>query len=201
MRPIAILAALVFVPSAKPVLAQPPKDTRLAEFTRERYLKVKMTVDAKAIPLRELLKEFAAQVRMDAEFDHPVMWTYADMALGDKPITYMCTDKPLDTALNEITSKLKVGYFVISQDDHPRDGWVRITAGTERGFGSLAGNPAAKPMDDDEAKAATRLTAAKELLEKGRNATARAVLNAVIEKYPKTKAAADAKALLEKFDK
>jgi TolA-binding protein len=78
---------------------------------------------------------------------------------------------------------------------------VRITAGAERGFGSLAGNAAAKPGDDDEAKAAARLTAAKELLDKGRNATARAVLNAVVDKYPKTKAAADAKALLEKLDK
>jgi hypothetical protein len=197
----AIVAAWVFVLPAGPISAQQPKDTRLAEFTRERYRKVKMTVEFKEGPLRDLLKEFAHQVRTDAEFDRPVMWTYADIALGGKPIAYSCMDKPLETALNEICSKLKIGYFVIAQEDHPRDGWVRITAGAERGFGSLAGNAAAKPGDDDEAKAAARLTAAKELLDKGRNATARAVLNAVVDKYPKTKAAADAKALLEKLDK
>lgn len=185
---------------AQPAAKNAPKDTRAAEFTRDRYLKVKVTVDfRKDAALRDVLKEFAAQVQMDAEFDRPVMWTYADFALGGKTITYSCTEKSLDAALEELCTKLKLGYFVISQADHPRDGWVRITAGAERGFGSLAGAP--KTEDEDETKAATRLAVAKEQVEKGRTATAKAVLAGIVDKFPKTKAAIEAKALLEKLDK
>src|SRR5205823_6072133 len=147
----------------------------------------------KEVPLREVLKEFAAQIRMDKEFDRAVMWTYADMELGNKPVTYSCTDKSLDTVLNELCTKLKLGYFVISQEDHIRDGWVKITAGNERGFGSLPDKPAPKVEDDDETKAAARLAVAKEQIDKGRNATAKAVLTGIVDKFPKTKAAAEAK--------
>jgi hypothetical protein len=191
-------AALFFV---LPARAQQPKDTRLAEFTRERYLKVKVTVEAKDVMLRELLKEFAAQVSMDKEFDHPVMWTYSESAIGDKKLSYTCTDKPIEDALKELAEKEMFGWFVISKDDHIRDGWVRITAGKERGFGSLGAAPAPKTEDDDETKAAARLAIAKEHIDKGRNASAKAVLSSLADKFPKTKAAAEAKTLLEKLDK
>jgi hypothetical protein len=189
-----LIAALASGVPPLPAIAQPPKDTRLAEFTRDRYLKVKVSVDVKNAMLRDVLKEFAAQVAMDKEFDRPVMWTYADAAVGDKSITYTCTDKPIEDALKELAEKLKFGYFVVSKDDHIRDGWVRITAGGERGFGS-------KTEDDDETKAAARLAAAKEQIEKNRTATAKAVLAGIVDKYPKSKAAAEAKVLLEKLDK
>lgn len=201
MRPFLLAAALATAFMPAPAPAQPPKDTRLAEFTRDRYLKVKVTIDVKDAKLRDVLKEFAAQVSMDKEFDHPVMWTYADIAIGDKAVTYKCEDKEIGTALEELAGMVKFGYFVISKEDHPRDGWVRITAGTERGFGSLAGAPAPKPEDEDEANAAKRLDAAKEQIEKGRKATAKAVLTGIVDKFPKTKAAAEAKTLLEKLDK
>jgi len=198
MRSFAIsLAALLL---ALPAPAQPPKDTRLAEFTRERYLKVKVSVEMKDTLLRDVLKEFAAQVQMDKEFEHPVMWTYADADLGDKTVTYACTDKPIEDALKELANKVKFGWFVISKDDHIRDGWVRITSGSERGFGALGTAPAPK-TDDDETTATSRLDAAKEQIDKGRKATAKAVLTGIIDKYPKTKAAAEAKTLLEKLDK
>jgi len=200
MRGLAIgLTALLIV---LPAVAQPPKDTRLAEYTRERYLKVKVSVDAKDAPLRDVLKEFAAQVQMDKEFDHPVMWTYADPALGDKKVTFACNEKPIEDAIKELAAKEKFGWFVVSQEDHVRDGWVRITAGSEKGFGTLAAGaaPAPKP-DDDEAAATLRLDAAKDQIDKGRKATAKAVLSGIVDKYPKTKAAAEAKALLEKLDK
>ena len=196
------LIAVAFFGMLAEATAQPAaKDTRAAEFTRDRFLKVKMTVEFKNTPLREALKVFAAEIQMDKEFDKPVMWTYADSALGDKPVTFSCTDKPLDAALEAICTKLKLGYFVISEADHPRDGWIRITAGTERGIGSLTDKPAPKTEDEDEAKATTRLAVAKEQIEKSRIATAKAVLNGIVEKFPKTKAAVEAKALLEKLDK
>jgi hypothetical protein len=194
-----LIAALAAGVPTLPAPAQLPKDTRLAEFTRDRYLKVKVSVDVKDATLRDVLKEFAAQVVMDAEFDRPVMWTYADAAVGDKTVTYTCTDKPIEDALKELAEKLKFGYFVISKEDHVRDGWVRITAGEERGFGSLGAAP--KTEDDDETKAAARLATAKEHLEKNRNASAKALLAGIVDKFPKSKAAAEAKMLLEKLDK
>lgn len=181
------------------IIAQPAekaatKDSAAAEQTRTRLLKTKVTADFKNYPLREALKEFAAQVEMDAE--RPVLWTYPEDIPAAQPVTYSCKNKPLDEALDELFTKLKLGYVVVSEDDRPRDGWVRITKGTERGYPS-----AAAVADEDETKAAARLATAKEHIEKNRLATAKAVLNAVIEKYPKTKAAAEAKALLEKLDK
>jgi hypothetical protein len=196
-----VLFASSIAPDEKDEKKVVPKDSRAAEFTRERYLKVKVTGDFKNATLRDILKEFAGQVRMDPEFNHQVMWTYADAALGAKTITYMCRDKELDKALDEVCDRLKIGYFVISQDDHPRDGWVRITAGAERGFGSLSDKPPAKTENDDETKAANRLAVAKEQIEKGRTATGKAVLSGIVEKFPKTKAATEAKTLLEKLEK
>lgn len=156
------------------------KDSPAAEHTRMKLLKTKVTVDFKNYPLREALKEFAAQVEMQAE--RPVMWTYPEDIQPGQKVTYSCNNKPLDAALGELCTKLKLGYVVVSGEDDPRDGWVRVTAA------------------DDEKTAATRLAAAKEHIEKGKKATARAVLNNLIEKYPKTKAATEAKAVLEKLD-
>ena len=153
--------------------------------------------DFKNVPLRDVLKEFAAQVDMQAE--RPVMWTYAEGVPAGTLLTYACDKKPLATVLDELCTRLKLGYFVVSENDHPRDGWVRITGGSERGFGSLAAAPSSD--EDDEKKAAARLGIAKEQVEKGRLATAKAVLAGVIDKFPKTKAAAEAKLLLEKLDK
>lgn len=173
-------------------------DTPAAERTRNKLLKIRVTVDAKNVSLRELLKEFAAQVEMKA--DRPVMWTYAPEVDGGQKITYACTDKPLDTALAEVCKLAGIGYVVASKEDHKHDGWVRITKGDERGYGKYPAEDTA-PADPDEAKAANRLKTAKELVDGGMAADAKAVLQLIIDKHPKTKAAAEAKALLEKLNK
>lgn len=182
---------------AQPTVKDAAKESSAAERTRTKLLPVKVTGEFKKVPLREVLKEFAAQVEMQT--DRPVMWTYAADVPAGTPVTYTCSDKPLVKALDELFTPLKLGYVIVSEDDQPRDGWVRIIKGTDRG---TAANGSTTPAgDDDEKKAATRLAVAKEQIDKGRKATAKAVLNGVIEKYPKTKAAAEAKALLEKLDK
>ncbi|MDB5307751.1 MAG: hypothetical protein JWO38_1953 [Gemmataceae bacterium] len=211
---IALFAAVVFAPAVwVPVAAQPTTktgvkgapagataDTRAAELTRTKLLKVKITVEFKGVPLREAMKEFAAQVDMMEE--RPVLWTYADGVPADQPITYTCSDKPLEKVLDEVFKKHKLGYVVISVDDHPRDGWVRITKGNERGFGKDPDPaPTPPPADDDETKAAARLKLAKGLIDQGKPADAKAVLTLVVTKYPKTKAATEAKELLEKLTK
>lgn len=197
---VGVVGVALWHSATTPLGAQPTapkgagKDSAAAEQTRTKLLKTKVTVDFKNYLLREALKEFAAQVEMADE--RPVLWTYPEEVPAAQPVTYTCKNKPLDEALDELFTRLKLGYVVVSEDDQPRDGWVRVTKGTERGYPS-----AATVADEDETKAAARLAAAKEHIEKNRLATARAVLNAVVEKYPKTKAAAEAKALLEKLDK
>lgn len=170
------------------------KDSLAGESTRTKLLKVKVSVNFQGVSLREALKEFAALVEMNAE--RPVMWTYAEEINPGQKVTYACTEKPLDAALGELFTTLKLGYYVVSDEAELRDGWVRVTAGTERGY-----RHATDVMSGDEQKAATRLAAGKEQIEKGRTATGRAILNGLVEKFPKTKAAAEAKALLEKLDK
>jgi hypothetical protein len=170
-------------------------DSPAAVRTRTRLLPVKVSVDFKDVPLRDALKELAAQVEMQAE--RPVMWTYAaETVPAGLRVTYACRDKPLEQVLDELFRAHSLGYVILSQDDQPKDGWVRVTPNAaERG--TPAGAPTA-PADADEANAAARLAAAKELLARGKAADARLILMVVTTKYPKTKAAAEAKALLEK---
>jgi hypothetical protein len=175
-------------------------DTPAAERTRTKLLKVRVTLDYKNTPLREVLKEVAAQVESLAE--KPVMWTYAPDVKAGQPITYSCEAKRVEEVLDDLGKLTGIGYIVVSKDDHKHDGWVRITKGPERGTGKYPDDAAAPAIDDpDEAKAAARLKSAKELIDSGKDADAKAVLKLVIDKHPKTKAAAEARALLEKLSK
>ena len=180
--------------SAQPVAkaAAPAKDSPAAERTRNRLLKLKVTVDFKKGTVRDLLKEFAAQVEMQAE--RPVMWTYAEGVAAGTPVAFACKDKPLEEALDELFTAHKLGYVIVSDDDGPRDGWVRITKGNERGF-AAGSDPA------EEKKAAATLGRAQDLIEKGKPTDAKVVLMLVISKHPNTKAAAEALQLLEKIGK
>jgi hypothetical protein len=193
--PAVVAAGVLFgsVASAQTPAKADAKDTPAADRTRTQLLKVKVSGEFKNAPLREVLKEFAAQVDMQAE--RPVLWTYAEGVAAGQPVTFTCSNKPLDQVLGDLFTKLKLGYVVVSEDDHPRDGWVRVTSGTERGY------PAALSSadDDDEKKAAARLGIAKELIAGGKPTDAKAVLMLVVNKFPKTKAAAEAKKLLEKL--
>lgn len=173
------------------------KDTAAADRTRTKLLAVKVTAEFKNTPLREVLKEFAAQVEMAA--DRPVMWTYAAEVAAGQPVSYSCKNKPLAAALDELFKPLGLGYVVVSKDDDRRDGWVRVTKGTERGYEK--GGEAAPPANEDEKQAATRLAFAKDLIEKGKAEDAKLVLMLLAKKYPDTKAAAEAKQLLEKLAK
>jgi len=173
-----------------------PKDTEPAARTRTKLLKAKVTVDFKNLPLRDALKELAAQADMAA--GRPVMWAYGSDIPAAKPITYTCRDKPLDAVLDELLKGPGLGYVVVSDAEDRRDGWVRVTAGGERGYAKAA--PKAE-AEDDESVAAGRLKFAKELIDGGKANQAKPVLLVITKKYPNTKAAAEAKELLGKIDK
>lgn len=179
------------------------KDTPAADRTRTKLLKARITFEFKDTPLRECLKELAAQAEM--EHGRPVMWTYAAGVDGTQKVTYSCRGKALDAVLDDLFKMPGLGYVVVSKDDDKRDGWVQVTAGGERGFAKATTQPkkaeTLSEADEDEKLAGTKLSVAKELIDGGKGATAKPLLQLIVKKYPKTKAGAEAKELLEKMDK
>lgn len=200
-----VFAAFLAPISPPAATAQTPaKDTPLAERTRTKLLKAKITVAFNGT-LRDLLKELAGQAEM--EHGKPVMWAYGDDIKANQTVALECQNKPLDEVLDALFKKPGLGYVVVSQDDDRRDGWVRVTVGEERGFAKGTAAPKTPPpattteATDDESVAAAKVATAKELIAGGKAASAKAVLTLVTKKYPATKAGKEAKELLEKLDK
>ena len=181
---------------------QPGGVTPAAEETRSKLLKVKLSLTFNKFPLRDALKEIAHLVNENLE--KPILWTYGDGGVPNVMVTYNCKDKAVDVILDDLFKQHGLGFNVLSGDDHPRDGWVRVGPGKDRGeVKRLSTVVAAPPESDDptEAAAQTRLNAAKAFLDQGKAADAKLILNVVIGKYGKTKAGAEAKDLLEKLNK
>jgi len=172
------------------------KDTPAAEFTRAKLLKAKVSVSyTTEVPIGEVLKELAGQVDMKAE--QQIMWAYGTGFPFSQKVTFAVKDKPLDVALDQLLTKAGggLGYVVVSRDAEKYDGWVRLTTTGERG------NEPPPASAEDEATAATRLTLAKKLIDAGKPASAKPVLEIIVKTYPTTKAGAEAKELLGKLDK
>jgi hypothetical protein len=171
------------------------KDTPAADFTRAKLLKVKVTGEFADVRLGEILKEFAAQTEMKT--DEPVMWAYGANFPFARKVTFVVQDKPLEVALDQLLTKAGggLGYVVVSKDGDKYDGWVRLTTTGERGFEPPPATAA------EEADAAEKLTLAKKLIDAGKPASARPVLEIIIRKYPTTKAGVEAKELLGKIEK
>jgi hypothetical protein len=200
--PLAVLAlGLLAFTGPAPLAGQVPKsaptakDTSAADFTRAKALKAKMSVDFTEAPLGDILKEFAHLVEMQT--DRPVMWSYGPGFPHAKKLTFAVKDQPLEVALDQLLTKAGggLGYVVVSKDGDKYDGWVRLTTTGERG----SVPPAA--TDAEEAEAAEKLALAKKLIDAGKGATSKPVLELVVRKYPTTKAAAEAKALLAQIEK
>jgi hypothetical protein len=171
------------------------KDTPAAELTRTKLLKVKVTAAFTDERVGEILKEFAHLV--DTKADQPVMWAYGENFPFSQKVTFSIKDKPLDVALDQLLTKVGdgAGYVVVSKDGDKYDGWVRLTTAGERGY------DAPPPSAEDEATAAERLKLAKKLIDAGKPAAAKPVLEILAKKYPTTKAGAEAKELLAKMEK
>jgi hypothetical protein len=166
-----------------------------AELTRKALLKTKVSGVYENERLGEILKDFAEQV--DRRWDKPVLWAYGPGFPYSQKITYSCDEKPLDDVLDQLLKKAGggLGYVVVSKDGDKYDGWVRLTTGGERGTAQGAASA------EDEASAAEKLALAKKLLDAGKPASAKPLLDVLVKKYGNTKAGAEAKDLLEKLDK
>lgn len=211
-RLIGVLTGLILATAI--ASGQPVATTPTAEHTRTKLLKVRLSVNFNRMPLREALKEIAHLVNENTE--RPIFWTYAAAdAVPNTPVTYNCKDKAVDQILDDLFKQHGLGFTVLAGDDHPRDGWVRVGPGKDRGditrLAALPPTTVAMPMpmpmtpvvvdDPNEAAALARLTAAKTLLDQGKATDAKLILGVVIGKYGKTKAAAEAKDILEKLNK
>jgi hypothetical protein len=191
----AVAAGLVLAAGQPPNPAAPAavKDTPAAAFTRTKLLKAKVSVGYTETAVGEILKEFAHQA--ETQTDQPVMWAYGPGFAFGKKVTFAAKGVPLDEALDQLLTKAGGGYVVVSKDGDKYDGWVRLTAGGERGSEPPPADAA------EEAEAAAKLGLARKLLDAGKPDSAKPVLEIVARKYPATKAGAEAKELLGKLEK
>lgn len=174
------------------------KDTAAAEFTRSKSLKVKVNIEFTDVRLGEILKEFAHVA--EEKTDEPLMWTYGEGFPYSKKVTFTAKNQPIDVALDELLKKAgaKAGYVVVSREGDKHDGWVRLTMTGERGSEAPPPPPANAA---EEMEAGSKVALAKKLIDAGKPASAKPVLEIVVRKFPTTKAAEEAKALLEKIGK
>ena len=172
-----------------------------AELTRNVLLKTKVEGSYDNMRLGEILKDLGDQV--DMKGDLPVMWTYGKGFPYSQKVTFTCGPKPLDVVLDQLLKKAGdgLGYVVVSKEGDKYDGWVRLTTTGERGVGKDEPGATGVASAEDEASAAEKLALAKKLLDAGKQATAKPVLEILVKKYGNTKAGAEAKEILEKLDK
>lgn len=224
-----VLALTVTLSLCGSILAvDPPKDTTSAAFTRTQKLKGKVTVEAKNLPLKDILKDISDQ--LDEQKLRPLSVQY-DIGISQNTRTNLNVKDVLAVdALDQLLKSLDYGYVVVSKDKDRYDGWIKIVKGNARGYEAGmepkdAPKPASKPepakpaetkpvskpeekksdppkptADPEEEKmAAAKLESAKKLIAEGKAADAKPVLKYVSKFFPKTAAAAEAKKLLDEM--
>jgi hypothetical protein len=194
------------------------KDTSAAANTRTKLLKAKVAVDFKDEMLDECLKEISRQTeeaglgKLGATYDLGVS--------KNQRLTFAAKDKAVEDVLDGMFKKNGLGYVVVSKDKDRYDGWLKVTKGDERGWpkgqepkdakakakdtkAKDAKETKAAPADAEKAEkeAAGKLELAKSLLKDGKADKAKARFQEIVDKYPTTKAAEEAKKELDKLGK
>jgi hypothetical protein len=200
--------AAVVLAAAVGVAADPPKDTRMADFTRTRKLKGTVTVEVKDVMLKDILAAMSEQLQEKKL--GLLMCRYDDYQFTERTASLSVKDVPADEVLDQLLGSLDLGYVVLSRDKDRYDGWLKIVSGKARGYEpgrepkeaakpEEKPKPAEKPAEasaDDETAAAAKLDSAKKLLADKRDDEAKKLLKYVTKFHPTTKAAAEAKKLL-----
>jgi len=205
-----------------------PKDTSAAAFTRTKKLKGKVTVEAKNLPLKEILLDISTQ--LDDQKLGTISTQYDIGISGNTRTSLNVKDVTAEEALDKLFGSLEIGYVVVSKDKDRYDGWIKIVKGNARGYEpGTAPKEAPKPADpkkeeprkpdstpevkpevkpepkpdpaaeEDEKAAAAKLEAAKRLIAEEKPEDAKKLLKYVTKFYPKAKAAAEAKKLLDEL--
>jgi tetratricopeptide repeat protein len=190
------------------------EDSPLVKKCREK-LNTKITVDFKDTRLEDCLKEIKGMI------EDPSIY-YATGVSKNQSVTYAAKDKPAKDVLHEMFKDRGLGYIIHrkANDGDRYEGWIQIVQGDERGdeagkkettAKSSAKTPAKTPAKSDtppatdeeknEKLAQSKLKQAKSFLQDGQTDDARDFCEQIVKKYPNTKAAGEAKEMLEKLKK
>lgn len=218
-----LLSLIALAVGSTPVLAQAVKDTNAAAATRKK-LQTKISVEFKDTKLVDCTKEIKEKVE-DAG-GGALSFRFEIGVSMNLTITYSAKDQTLAEVLDGMFQKNGLGYIVVSIEKDRDDGWIKIRQGKERGYPAGA-TPVAKGPDKEKPKpppekpakeppkekppategdkaeetATARLSLAKALIEAGKTDKVKERLEDIIKMYPTTKAAEEAKKLLEKLKK
>jgi hypothetical protein len=175
--------------------AQTQKLSPAAANTRTQLQKVKVSGTFKDVRLGDILKQLATHV--ETKSDEPLMWTYATGFPFAKRVSFTSKDQTFEAALDRLLTQVGdgAGYVIVSSPGDKYDGWVRLTLNGERGMAQ----PTA--LHEEEATAAERLALAKKLINAGKLESAKPLLESLVRKFAATRAAIEAKMLLERFEK
>ena len=222
IRTLAALTVLYSLWIPESLRAESAPDTALAAKVRAEKLKVKITVEFKNEMLKDIFKEFSAQVEAKKL---GVLAFAPDTGVSmNSRVTFSCKDKPLEDALDEMFKPLDLGYYVVSKEKDRYDGWIKVNKsndrGTQGGTEMKKEDPKKvdpkKPVDPkkvdpkkvDPKKAPDEEKPSKDLLSRAqlkidlkKNDDAKELLEELLKKYPDSKAAEAAKVMLEKLGK
>jgi hypothetical protein len=211
----ALLLALLAVAADKPG-DKSAEESNIVKKAREK-LATKVDVDFKDTRLEDCMLELEKSTELK--------FYYGLGVSKNQAVTYTAKDKPAKDVLHEMFKDRGLGYIIHrkAKEGDRYEGWIQVVQGDERGDEGkpekTAAKPAkgaaktpaksdtpkkAEPVSDAEMAeklAASRLKQAKAFLEDGQKEDAKDYLEQVLSKYPKTKAAVEAKELLEKLKK
>jgi hypothetical protein len=167
------------------------KDSPLVASTRKKLEKV-ASFDFKDQYLADVLKELENEAECKFYLGTGVP--------RHKSITYSAKDKPIKVILDEMFKPHGLGYIVHrkEKDGDRYEGWVQVVQGEQRGDDTAA--PTGKKLTKKDEDAASKLlTKAKGQIKSKKNDDAIKTLEELLEKYPESKVAAEAKKQLEKL--
>jgi FimV-like protein len=202
------------------VAAEPPPDTPGSKHTREQALKAKITVELDNEPLRKIIDELIGAVKDAKGGTIRIKPKENDGITLTSRFTVKAKDEPLEAVLDKLLKDRNWGYYVQvgppgAQDDGAillvSKPWRGTPEGDEKGKkddAKMAKKETAKKEEpkkgaatNDEKTASNRLDFAENYIAGGKPEKAKPILKEIVEKYPNTKAAEEAKKLLEKLDK
>jgi hypothetical protein len=201
------------------------KESPAVAATRKKLKNNKVTVEYEDTRLEEVLKDIEKQTEGIKFWVNP----RAGVNQNAK-VTYKADDQALDEALDKMFKKYDLGYVIGTKKDGRYEGWLIVVKGNARGVAEeektaasddgkdepsgkkpktkaktakkppAEDQPEEQPPEDPEAKAAAQLKLAKQLEDNDRKEAAVKRYQDIVKKWPKTKAAKEAKERLEKLD-
>ena len=192
-------AAFAQAPPA-PLPAKVPPDTLAARFAKTKRLVAKVTIDVKDMPPKDVFAQLSERL-VDGKVGALVVVLAPGIALPPT-LDITAKDDPLGTVLTKLLKPLGFGFVVVSKEDDPDDGRIRIVK-----YDPKAEPFVVKPVEtgppataEDEKLAATKLETAAALESEKKLDRAKVLYKYIMKNYPGTKAAAEAKIRLEKLD-